>query len=1207
MITGTFGLITLTALGGALYNVFAATMASLDALAREGWAAYVDADPSNTLTYLYKCVMHSECGPVLGQQWVAHYSLLPLFIIPPALVATIIATRVANRPIEQKAPGQAHWGTTEELKREGYLKSKTGDSGRGYFGIHKDSRKMIQLPEHIRYSHCLVIGGPGARKSTGYHKQNIIQDMRDGVNIIAFDLKYPDPRGGFFDMVTLATDHYGYDAQLMLPYDKVTHRYSLLTKATTETGARNIASMILPPGQGKDSSEFYRNNERIILTALILAAARKDNGSLKEIVDALRQGARGMSAFVKAAADPDVANMITTVLDGIDMEKAKGILNGLLGKLEIFGDPDLLAFGQLSKDPRENIDLRRFSNAKTILYIGVPQQKLGSNGQMFLQLIKRSIDSELSEISRENAGVFPIPISYYLDEFANFGPLPDIGADFATMRSRRLSYHVTVQNMAQGAAVYGHQEWESFYRSNFQSVLIFPRYIRFGDADLFSKFAGNLTTLEQSTSDSKGGFESRTSVNTREVSRPLMSTEEMKEWPQAEGVAFLNGIAPVRVVLPRLDEPQINGYKNPYHPDYTRIPKNLNPYQWVAERFNRLAMDRRRTILDTQLQIVQTRIKENQSREEHNHRTRQLRDAAKAAANDNPDTNSKTPAAPQTALQPRQPQITPTTPQPPQHRPASQVTQTRPAENTPASNPTAQLAAAPPPEAPKGAKRFNLLIGTLIKARVDPTTLKVSKGKRLLELAFATTPDLTARLEPYRELLVTQSKLLAYREKEVALTRAGLLYLADNYTAYYYRLGVKPYSRQQRAALADPQGPNLQLPVSHNAARNALRKEITRLTKRNSLTWRPDGNQQPVLNAPIGGVDANRLHTYGAYWKQLGLAIERDGLLVIHPKALIGLPQPALDALPLQPQTPRHKQAQTPTPTQDDPHTPDAPSEPQAREKKRRGNDPQAAAKRLKEAPNFPNTNPPPQNDKQKQTHAEEEKCDEAQAASYAEPSQELPDNPGTAAQPREAHNQSASLKPMPDDVRKPAAVIVRPGEKSDADTIALVTDTLERHVVQEWIDKNKTRLNGHPEATQGLAKSEMIGAYAGERYLIPTKTAKQILAEAGITDLSADLKRETHRIRGGQDEWVILDPASSTSSDHVVLIGNAVDGRHADSVLHLVSLLHIPLNEAWACAPEFEWARVQATMHGPRAWVKVYVTAPKAATTTVAGELVVA
>lgn len=1193
MITALFGLVTFTALGWALYNVFAATMSSLNALAGAGWATFVNVDPSNTLMFLYQCLAASACAPVLGQQWVAHYSLIPLFILPGAILATIVASRIANRPTEQKAPGQAHWGTTAELKREGYIKTKEDDSVRGYFGIHKDSRKKLQLPEHIRYSHCLVIGGPGARKSTGYHKQNIIQDMRDGVNIIVFDLKYPDPRGGFFDMVTLAADEYDYDVQLMLPYDKVTHRYSLLTKATTETGARDVASMILPPGQGGDGSEFYRNNERIILTGLILAAARKENGSLKEIVDALRQGARGMSAYVKAAEDPDVADMIGTVLDGMDIDKQKGVLNGLLGKLEIFGDPDLLSFGQLSRDQRENIDLRRFANQKTILYVGVPQQKLGANGQMFLQLIKRSIDAELGEISRENAGVFPIPISYYLDEFANFGPLPDIGADFATMRSRRLSYHVTVQNMAQGAAVYGHQEWESFYRSNFQSVLIFPRYIRFGDADLFSKFAGNLTTLEQSTSDSKGGLDSRTSINTREVSRPLMSTEEMKEWPQAEGVAFLNGVAPVRVVLPRLDEPQVNGYKNPYHPDYTRIPDKLNPYEWIAERFNRLTADRRHHILTAKLEEVQARIAEKRAQDEHNARANAITAQAPAYDQRRHDDDPEPPPSPPSAPTP------PTRNTPgPASAAATNGGRQEPTNarrtKAPTKRPESPPPPTPPPAPPKGAKRFNLIIGALVKARITPSALKVSKGKRLLELAFPLTPDLTAHLKPHSEVLITQSKLLVFRKGEVALTRAGLTHLADNYTAYYYRLGVKPYSRQQRAALADPEGPKVQLPLSHNAAKEALRKEIIRLTRGKHLTWRVAEGAPPLLTAPLGKVDANRLHTYGAYWKQLKLANSRDGLLRIRPSALAGLPQPALKALPPQPEPPKpKKQAQATAPADEGV----ASSQQESATGRRRGNDPRAAAKHLDRASTFedaPAAEAPPQ-DRTNDDAQSVEDWYEAQQASYAETIPEQLDEEPQYEQPQAGTEETPpGLKPMPEDVRMPAAVIVKPGEESTADTILLADDAYRRLAVQEWLEENSAHLRGHPDATSEEAPGRTIGQYAGEQFLIPVKLAAELLAQSGVNTISDDLVRETHRIDGQVQEWIVLDPAKATSSDDLVLIGN-VDGGKYPEVLRIQTALHIPLAAAMQFLKglEIDWTRVQATMHGRTAWVKIYSTVP--------------
>src|SRR5690606_17883467 len=109
--------------------------------------------------------------------------------------------------------------------------------------------------------------------------------------------------------------------------------------------------------------------------------------------------------------------------------------------------------------------------------------------------------------------------------------------------------------------------------------------------------------------------------------------------------------------------------------------------------------------------------------------------------------------------------------------------------------PARQQRQVPPPPAhqqqPKGVKRFNLFIGSLINARITPTVTKVSKGKSLLELAFPLTPDVVARLEPHRDMLVKHSKFLVYRDGEIALTRAGFTHLADNFTAYFYRQGVK--------------------------------------------------------------------------------------------------------------------------------------------------------------------------------------------------------------------------------------------------------------------------------------------------------------------------------------------------------------------------------------------------------------------------------
>lgn len=1221
MIPALFGIATITALGWAIYNVFAATIASLDALTAAGWAAYLGVDPDNTIAYLYQCLVDSLCAPVLGSQWVAHYRAAPLYAIPPALIATIVASRLAHRPKQSKAPGQAHWGTTAELKREGYIKTRTDQNLRGYFGIHKDSRKMIQLPEHIRYSHCLVIGGPGARKSTGYHKQNIIQDMRDGVNIIVFDLKYPDPRGGFFDMVTLAADHYGYDVQLMLPYDQNTHRYSLLAKATTEQGAREVASMILPPVPG-ESGEFYRNNERLLLTGLILAAARMPGGSLKTVVDVLRDGFQGLNRFIKEVRDPDVGRMTANVLDGVDTEKQKGILTGLLGKLEVFGDPDLLAFGQLNADPRENIDLRRFANTKTILYIGIPQQKLGANGQMFLQLVKRSIDNELGEVSREHGGVFPIPISYYLDEFANFGPLPDIGSDFATMRSRRLAYHVTVQNMAQGAAVYGHQEWESFYRSNFQSVLIFPRYIRFGDAELFSRLAGNLTSVEQSTSDVKGGLETRHTVSTREVSRPLMSAEEMKEWPQAEGVAFLNGVAPVRVVLPRLDEKHVRGYKNPYYEDYTRIPERLNPYEWTAAHFARIRADRKRQLLDEVNRRVELMRAQRAQEQDHQQRVQRLA-AATTPASSTPTPNDANQPTPATAPTP-QPQTPRATTQPP----AGAATAANRAVPATTSEPRPAPTRERERDAPKGVRRFNQFINTLIRDRVDVAAVTVSKRRRILDLAFPATPDLLARLEPHHDLLVKRSKFLMRRGDQIALTRAGLAHLDDNYARHYYKVATRRLSRQQRAALLDPHGPELQLPISHTNAKNALRREIKRLARGNHLKWaRLDGRD--ALAAPLEEVDDARLRVYGAYWKHLGLATARDDRLYVKLKVLKSLPRRARETLPPRPEatpstqpatsparkrtaeaTPPEPTAQRNAPTDAATTTPRAQREP---DHPRRRERPAATPERSTKEPAKPHV---PEAETVARATAVAGEAAPAKGTGGAPPADDTPTptaeaTPAPRAEPEPVAGHEdprtvpggdvpmerstvtpPGLKPMPDFARRPAAVIVKPGESSDADTAVLVTDSHDRAAVLEWIDENKRRLLGHPEAAPDVTKQNAIGRYAGKRYILRADVAERLLKESGAA-LPPQLRRFKNRIAGEEHDWVTLADESVTVSEEMFLIAQIAEGRCEGAVHHLEAMLEMPLDEAAKALPEMDWRRVQATLRGTRAYVKVSVVAP--------------
>ena len=427
---------------------------------------------------------------------------------------------------------------------------------------------MLRPPERLRCAHALLVGATGARKSTAYHKPNMVVDAYDRVSVILIDLKYPDTVSGFFDVVPHFVKE-GHDAQLFLPYGEHTLRLPLLAGTETFQGASEVADMIAPDVK-HEAASFYRKQERLLLIALLMGTARDEQASLGVLFRLLRQGRTAVQSYIHKHPDPVIRETAKGFFD-LDGGKQAGVIAGLAGELQAFDDPRLERATTASKNPKENLDLEGIGLRPTLLYIGIPQEHLqGMRATVLLKLLKRSIDLSLLKAANAHGGKLPNHVSFYLDEFANLGVLPNVSETFATMRSRRVAYHVSLQNRAQGEALYGRDQFRSFFTNNFQQVIIFPRSLKFEDADYFSRALGFITALDKSEGSSSEGFLSkrRRSELLREVARPLLSVEEMMDWPEQVGVLIAGGVPPVKVILPRLDEAKVLGVRNPLHKRY---------------------------------------------------------------------------------------------------------------------------------------------------------------------------------------------------------------------------------------------------------------------------------------------------------------------------------------------------------------------------------------------------------------------------------------------------------------------------------------------------------------------------------------------------------------------------------------------------------------------------------------------------------------
>ena len=562
-------IIAMLSLGFGLYHAIGTTINTFAALKQVGW--------NNAVPVWFRgfgCWASTDCQSAFTKVFWTYYKFKSIYLgFGFCLLWLVAIIRLVLEPrYQRKNPGAARWAKGRDLKD--YVSNKKSELDkvnpqRGYLGILQNG-SLLRIPEKLRCSNVLVVGGPGARKTTGYHRPNLIMDAIDGVSSIVIDLKYPDPQGGFFDLISFFESR-GRAVKLFIPYDADSHHLPILAGAESIEQAQLIANMLVPPSEG--AGKFYRDLERQVLTTLLLVCVRKNITNIGELLLLVKSGPAKLKIFLNQQASLELKSELDAFFFCDDKTQAS-ILNGLANSLEAFRHPMLALKTSMSSQAENNIDITSLATEPTLLYIGIPQQYLlTESGKTLISLIKRSIDYQLLSAANQNGGRCPVHVAFYLDEFPNLGKLPNAGTQFATLRSRNISHHVTVQNRAQGEAVYGKTEFHAMINNNFQSICFFPRFVQFEEARFFSEALGQTTVIQEARGKSRTWWleKERSSRNTKEVAQALLSQEEMRSFPPGMAIWLLNGVAPTKAYLPRLDEKHMGGVKNKLHRFYLEL------------------------------------------------------------------------------------------------------------------------------------------------------------------------------------------------------------------------------------------------------------------------------------------------------------------------------------------------------------------------------------------------------------------------------------------------------------------------------------------------------------------------------------------------------------------------------------------------------------------------------------------------------------
>ncbi|ULR39736.1 type IV secretory system conjugative DNA transfer family protein [Thermus sp. NEB1569] len=530
----------LGSLGAVFYLGVRGGLEAADLLAQAGWDRAIGRPGARGAAFMAPCMMalNTPCGDRLNQIWMErlNYDLLRMVLVLGFVVG--LSPFVYNPPRPRKLPGLGRWATPKDLAP--YLTEK----GSGWYGQIR--RKPIRVPENLRVAHTLVVGKPGHGKTSGYYLPNLLMDAKEGWSAIVYDLKYPD-KGGLMEAMNYYA-YYGRPVYPFTPWGERSYRINFLEGAEDPIQAKLIAEIFVPRNpKVPDSKEFYPGLERTLLQGLIHAEGVEGRYSLAHIYRVLGEGVEGLKAYVKVR--PYLQVELKTLLE-MRHDQLAGILNGARNRLSVWLDP---ALAMATEPGAFEVPWKRVFSEPSLVYIGVPQELIGDNasGYVLLKLLKRIVDLKTLQYANANGGRLKVPTSVYWDEFPNFGFLPGIKENLGTMRSRRVAYHIAVQNTDQGRAVYGEEEWAAI-EGTFAQRVYFLSGLSDGDAERLSEVLGQTTVLQETRGATRKGvlpLPTGRSHGEREAARPLLSVEEMRVASKGEAVVLLEGVPPVRVHL----------------------------------------------------------------------------------------------------------------------------------------------------------------------------------------------------------------------------------------------------------------------------------------------------------------------------------------------------------------------------------------------------------------------------------------------------------------------------------------------------------------------------------------------------------------------------------------------------------------------------------------------------------------------------------
>ena len=456
-------------------------------------------------------------------------------------IGVYFSSRENRRPGEEH--GSARWGNVKSVVKR-YMDK---DSYKNII-LSQNMRLGLNAKKHRRNLNVLVVGGSGAGKTRFYAKPNLMQCNTSFI--------VADPKGEMLRSIAPLLIENGYDIKVFnLIEPENSDGYNPFVYIRKDEDVIKLISNLIQnttPKNAQQNDPFWEKSEIALDSALmlyLLHEAPPEEQTFEMLMFLIEN-----AATVEDEDESGYQSPVDILFQGLEDEKpehiavrqykifkqasgktAKSILISAAVRLAAFNLPEIAKMTSY-----DNLDIGTLGERKRAIFCVIPDNDNSFN-YLVGMLYTQAFQALYFNADNNHGGELPIPVHIVMDEFANVALPDNFERILATMRSRRISVSIIIQNMAQLKALFK-DSWENI-TGNCDTLLYLGGNEQ-STHEYISKMLGKETIDTRTRGITKGQHGSR-NTNYQNAGRELLTLDEVRLLDNSNALIFIRGERPL--------------------------------------------------------------------------------------------------------------------------------------------------------------------------------------------------------------------------------------------------------------------------------------------------------------------------------------------------------------------------------------------------------------------------------------------------------------------------------------------------------------------------------------------------------------------------------------------------------------------------------------------------------------------------------------